>query len=304
MTAPDFLVVGAARAGTTSLHYYLRQHPQLYIPRRKEPCFFAFAEDPPNYSKGKFAFAIHSPEKYFQLFEGAKEGQVCGEISTPYLYLYEKTIDNIMKYHPHPKKLKILILLRNPVERAFSQYMWRVRDGREELSFEEAVLSEMERMKQSYSFDYFYVDRGRYYKQVKAYLEAFQSVKIVLLDDMIRDTEGMLRVVCRFLGVDDRHVFQLDAGQNSSYSPRWDFLGRLITSESRLKYHVLDQLPDSWKKGIRHQFDRWNSNRNVQIELLPETRAKLRSIFYEDIMRLQDLIGRDLSSWIKQESWE
>lgn len=300
MKAPHFLVVGAARAGTTSLHYYLRQHPSLFLPSRKEPCFFSFPEKAPEYVNGKFAFAVHSPEQYYKLFEPAKENQVCGEISTPYLYLYDQTIQNILEYHPDHHKLKILIMLRNPVYRAFSQYMWRVRDGREELSFDEALSREAERKKKGYSFDYFYIDRGMYFKQVHAYLSAFKSVKIVLLDDMISDTEGMLRVICRFLNVDEQHIFQAEDVRNYSYQPKWNFLGRLVTSESRLKFHILNQFPDSWKKGIRQQFDRWNSKTAQPMSISPASEAYLRAIYRDDILRLQDLIGRDLSSWLKQ----
>ena len=299
MKHPHFLVVGAARAGTTSLHYYLRQHPSLFVPSRKEPCFFSFPETAPKYKHGKFAFAVHSPEKYFKLFEDAQANQVSGEISTPYLYLYEETIRNIMQYHPDYYKLKILILLRNPVDRAFSQYMWRLRDGRETLSFEDAISKEADRKRKGYSFDYLYVERGMYFRQVKAYLESFKSVKIILLDDMVRDAEGMLRVICRYLGVDEHHVFRVLETQNTSYEPRWNLLGRLVTSENRLKFHLLDQLPDGWKQGIRQQFDRWNSKSKEPVLLSAETESYLRSVYREDILRLQDLIGRDLSAWLK-----
>lgn len=302
MKPPHFLVVGAARAGTTSLHYYLRQHPELFIPARKEPCFFTFPEKRPTFKHGKFSFAVHDPEKYFSLFDEAKDGQVCGEVSTPYLYLYDETIHNIKKYHYDHQELKILILLRDPVHRAFSQYMWRVRDGREDLSFDEAIAMEASRMKKGYSFDYFYLDRGMYYKQVKAYLDSFKSVKVVLTDDMINDAEGMLRVICRFLGVDQQHLFRTVHEQNISYEPRWNFLGRLITSESRLKFNLLNQLPDNWKKGIRHQFDRWNMKARSPLLLSTDSEAYLRSVYREDILRLQDLIGRDLSAWLKQRS--
>lgn len=302
MKSPHFLVVGAARAGTTSLHYYLRQHPEIFIPARKEPCFFSFPEVKPEYTGGKFAFAVHSPEKYFKLFEDATGSQVSGEISTPYMYLYDQTIKNIMHYHPDHHKLKILMLLRNPVNRAFSQYMWRLRDGREELSFEEAIAREADRKKKGYSIDYFYIDRGMYYQQVKAYMQSFRSVKVLLLDDMVNDTESMLRVICRYLGVDDQYIFRVEKERNVSYEPRWNFLGRLVTSESSLKFHLLNQLPDNWKKGIRQQFDKWNTKTGSPVILSPETESYLRAIYREDILQLQDLIGRDLSSWLKPRS--
>jgi hypothetical protein len=297
MRAPDFLVVGAARAGTTALHYYLRQHPSLFVPGLKEPSFFSFADTDEKYRRGKFAFAVKDSSAYFRLFENAEEGSITGEVSTPYLYLYDKTIRNIKKYHPSPHKLRILMILRDPVERAFSQYMWRVRDGREELSFEEAIRSEKKRMNENYSFDYFYVDRGMYYPQVKAYKEAFSEVKILLFEDFVNDTPAVLRSICRFLGADDQHVFSIMQSVNSSYIPRWNFLGRLITTESRLKFRILNSMPDAWKVGIRQQFDRWNAFTGKAISLSPETGRSLRKLYYDDILKLQELIGRDLSAW-------
>ena len=95
MNNPEFLVVGAARAGTTALQNYLQQHPQIFLPSQKEPCFYCFADEELRYKKGKFAFAITDFKKYNRLFKDAKPGQVTGEISTPYLYLHNQTINNI-----------------------------------------------------------------------------------------------------------------------------------------------------------------------------------------------------------------
>src|SRR6187402_2994451 len=183
MHMPDFLIVGAARSGTTTLHSYLRQHPGIFLPDIKEPSFFVFEGDQQKYVKGKFAFAVRDIDSYEKLFRQARPAQKTGEISTPYLYLYERTIASIEKYFKTYNEIKIVILLRNPVDRAFSQYCWRVRDGREPLSFEAAIKSEPERMKENYSFDYFYLDRGFYFKQVKAYLENFKHVKVILFED-------------------------------------------------------------------------------------------------------------------------
>src|SRR5689334_13552562 len=104
MRTPDFLVVGAARSGTTSLHSYLSQHPQLFLPGIKEPCFFAFEGEKEKYLKGKFSFAVRDFEQYGKLFDKAGAGQKIGEMSTPYLYLYEKSIGTMKKYFPDYSK--------------------------------------------------------------------------------------------------------------------------------------------------------------------------------------------------------
>src|SRR4051794_16485501 len=117
MKVPDFLIVGTARAGTSALNYYLHQHPQVFLPKQKEPCFFCFTGKKINYRNGRFAFAVTDPKKYAALFRDAKSGQLKGDISSPYLYLHKETIKNIKLYHSNFEKLKIVILLRNPADR-------------------------------------------------------------------------------------------------------------------------------------------------------------------------------------------
>ncbi|REJ83064.1 MAG: sulfotransferase [Bacteroidetes bacterium] len=299
MSYPDFLIAGTARAGTTSLYYYLKQHPEIFLPKVKEPCFYTFANQKISYRKGKFAFAVTNPEKYSRLYSAAQSGQIKGDLSTPYLYLHERTISNIKRYHPSPDQLKIVIILRNPADRAFSQYMWKRRDGREELEFEEALNEEENRMKLGFSFDYFYRDRGLYYNQVKAYLENFSQVRIFLLDDFKKDTTGMMKELCRFIGVSNEFEFKMEKERNAGYEPRWNLLGRIVTAESKLKFHILNHIPENLKSGIRNQLDKWNSISNQKAQMKIETRQRLTEFYTEDMKKLQKLIGRDLSDWMK-----
>ncbi|MCC7233641.1 MAG: sulfotransferase [Bacteroidia bacterium] len=299
MKLPDFLVVGTARAGTTSLYYYLRQHPDIFLPALKEPCFFSFAGTRPAFKKGKFAFAVSDIDTYAKLFDSAPDGSARGDISTPYLYLYQDTIKNIFHYHPRASALKIIIILRNPADRAFSQYLWKVRDGRENLGFEEAITREKERMAEGYSIDYMYTGRGFYHDQVKAYLDHFEHVKVALFEDL-RDFRGkVLQDFCRFLGIDDSFGFASQSEYNASYAPRWKLLNRLVTAESRTKFRILNQLPGSWRQGIKEQFMFWNAVKTSRRKLEQGTREKLVELFREDVEKLAVLIGRDLSHWLK-----
>ena len=178
---PDFLLVGAARAGTTAIDRYLRQHPEIFLPRVKEPCFFAFAGMTTEYKRGKFSFAVTDSESYEKLFKDRKPNQLAGDLSTPYLFLYKQTLENIQRYHPDPKRLRIVILLRQPVDRAYSQYRWRLRDGREELSFAEAVAAEPIRKREGFSFDYLYLERSYYAAALQAYRDQFLHVHIIFM---------------------------------------------------------------------------------------------------------------------------
>src|SRR5262249_28411890 len=163
MTLPKFFIVGAAKSGTTSLYAYLRQHPEIYMPERKEPCYFI-----------AWKGGVQSRQAYEGLFSKANPQQRIGEASTPYLYDPEA-----------PQKIKalvpdaqILMILRNPAEAAFS--LWRmnrnVLKAREQLSFPKALEAETTRRGDPrfrkgcrgwWHGNYYYFDRGCYYQQVK-----------------------------------------------------------------------------------------------------------------------------------------
>ncbi len=301
MTEPGFLVVGAARSGTTALHQYLKQHPQIFLPSLKEPCFYCFAGEKINYKKGKFAFAVTDEKEYRKLFRNSGPAQLPGEMSTPYLYLYSQTIQNIFRYHSDPARLKILMILRNPADRAYSQYLWRVRDGRENLSFEEALKVEKQRMEENYSFDYLYAYRGLYFNQVKAYLENFNHVKIVRYEDFKSGFENTMSGICEFLGVDADFKFTRKPNVNSSAFPRFGALGKMITVESKIKFKLLNYIPEQTRMSIREQFIRWNTSNKFPQPVAAATRIYLQEFFRDDIKKLGSLTGIDFSSWLNPE---
>lgn len=297
MNITDFLVVGTARAGTTALHQSLSQHPGLFLPKLKEPCFYCFNGQEINYEKGKFAFAVKDYKKYCELFINAEHGQLKGEMSTPYLFLHSKTIQNIRKYNSDPGDIKIIVVLRDPVERAYSQYLWRVRDGREDLTFEDALENESRRRHENYSFDYYYADRGLYFEQVKDYFENFKNVKIILYEDLKEQYENTLSDLCRFLGVESNFKFNSSKDINASYSPRYPGLVRFLTSESRIKFSLMNKMPGDMLSRIKKVFRNINYSKEPE-QINSETEKKLRSFFKTDVEKLQLLTGLDLSSWL------
>lgn len=299
MSLPDFLVVGAARAGTTSLHYYLRQHPGIFLPSQKEPSFFCFADKKIDYKNGRFVFAVTDFIRYKKLYKNADSDLVKGDISTPYLYLHDETIRNIKKYHPHPDALKIVIVLRNPVERAYSQYLWKVRDGREDRSFEEALKAEKARMAQNYSFDYFYAHRGLYFSQVEDYIKHFKSVKIIFFDSFRNEFEVTMKNLCEFLGVDKDFEFTKRDKINSSSIPRFASLGRMMTVESKVKFKILSVLSDGMRMSIKESFNKFNSTCKTPEPIGESTVKWLNDFYREDIQKLQSLINSNLSHWIE-----
>ena len=222
-----------------------------------------------------------------------------GESSTTYLFFYEKCIANIKRIHPNPSEIKIVITLRNPVDRAFSQYMHKLRDGAESLSFEEALEKEQWRKENNWHFDYQYVQRGFYFNEVKAFLDNFPSVKIYLSEDLRNDSNGVVNSLEDFLQIDR---VPLDFGDelNVSGEPKIESVNKFLKKKNPLKSFLGKLLPKEMRRKARLKVQSTVYKYNLEKkEMNPETRERLKKVFKEDILKLQQLIGRDLSRWMQ-----
>ncbi len=299
MKLPDFLIAGASRSGTTSIYNYLGQHPDIFMSRVKEPCFFSFANEEVSNRSGKSQF-ITKFKDYTDLFKDAESNKCIGEASTPYLYFYKRTIENIKRYVPEHDRLKIIIILRNPVERAFSQYMMLIRDRREHMSFEDAIEAEKKRMEQNYHIDFFYTDRSFYYKGVKAYLDNFKHVKINLFEDLTDNPSSLIRDYFRFLGVDDSFLCSFKAKHNISGDVKSKLLNDFILKNNLLSRLLSNVLPVNVKKNIKANLISLNSRYNLnKTEMSDKTRRYLIGLYKDDVKQLENLIVKDLSLWLR-----
>jgi hypothetical protein len=295
---PDFLIVGTARSGTTSLHDYLNQHPEIFMPALKEPNFFVYGENPPSNSP-RWKLNLITKFDYFRLFDPADEGQVVGEASSNYLYRYESSIRNMKACLPDWKNLKIVIMLREPVERAFSMYLLYRLEGIETLPFEEALKKAPERLRENWGGAYDYAGFGLYYGQVKAYLDEFPHVKIYLFDDLKADTAGLVRDLFGFLGVDDS--FSPDVGRrlNPSGEPLSRRAFSLLKRPDLVSslFPPLRLIPLETRVRMTKKLESLILRRGKR-EMREETRRYLKDLYREDVLRLQDLIDRDLTVWL------
>lgn len=300
---PNLFIAGAAKGGTTTLHYALDQHPQVFMSRKKEPGYFAWPEEDLQFiNNGKLItqprFLVNHLKEYLALFEEGSDKKIRGESSTSYLFFHEKAIANIKRIHPDPEQVKILIALRNPVDRAFSQYMHKLRDGAESLSFEEALEKEQWRKENNWHFDYQYVARGMYFNQVKAFLENFPLVKIYLSDDLRTDPAGVVNSLEDFLKI-DRAPLDFGDELNVSGEPKVEALNRFLKKKNPLKSFLGKLLPKELRRKARLKVQSTIYKYNLEKkEMNPETQERLKKVFRDDVLKLQDLIGRDLSSWI------
>ena len=213
---PNFLIVGAPKSGTSSLHYYLKQHPEIYMSPVKEPRFITaqFIKFPLKGIRDDRLekIIVKSFDEYKKLFSKVKNEKAIGEASIDNLYFYENAIKYIKKYLG---EVRIIIILRNPIDRAFSAYQMFVRNLREPLSFEDALKAEQERKNNNWAFGWHYLSVGFYYKQVKAYLENFSQVKVYLFDDLKTDALGVAKDIFMFLKVnmsfapDVSHIYNI-----------------------------------------------------------------------------------------------
>jgi len=292
---PNFLIVGAAKGGTTSIYEYIKGHPDIFMSEeQKEPTFFPFAGlKRPVYANDKPVRFITDFEEYQNLFSEVRSEKIIGEASTPYLYLYDQTIQGIKKYVPDPENVKILIVLRNPVERAYSQYMMKVRDLIEPLSFQEALDSEEQRVNDGYHFDFFYKDRGLYFEQVKAYKDSFKDVKVLFFEDLKNNPSQVVAEVYSFLGVDTNHDSDFSKTYNFSGKPKFKFISALQRDRSKFRW-LKDLFPTSFRNSLKHKLNKLNLER---VSMSEAERESLKAFYYEDICKLENLLEVDLSHW-------
>jgi hypothetical protein len=299
---PNFLIVGSAKCGTTAVADCLAEHPEVYISPMKEPKFFSsqFVNFPMNGRGDDFveSFTIKKFEEYVKLFKRVKDEKAIGEASVENLYYYDRVIPEIKRWLGD---VKILIILRDPVERAFSAYKSHTRDMREFLSFEQALEMEEHRRRNNYEYLWNYMDLGFYYEQVRAYLKAFKDVRVLLYNDLCRNPRSFYRGIFRFLDVDPSFIPSNKGPLNSSGVPInafYRFLFRATPLKGALyKFLTLRGMADGPLQRVIEQFRR---DKLRPLHMKPNTREYLKKIYAADVYKLQKLIKRDLSHWINK----
>lgn len=283
---PTFLVVGAAKCGTTSLASYLRAHPQVHVPTAKELYFFSRDD---LYAEGL--------EAYAQQFAAAGDAVAVGEATPDYMF-FPWAVERIAAALP---EVRAIACLRDPVERAHSHYLhWREDKARERRTFARAIADELAgepeeaREDPDRSPPYFgYVARGLYLRQLRrlADLLGRERVHVVLLEDLAEDPEAVFAGVCRFLGVDDRVVPEnLGARENPYHQWRPAWLWRLMVQRG-----VFDRLPPRLARWLA--LDVMTARVRPVPPIHEETRERLTAYYAPHNAALAEWLGRDLPGW-------
>jgi hypothetical protein len=307
---PDFFLVGAAKGGTTWLYQALRAHPEIYMSPVKEPHYFATDIDPTEFSEGyqrslagdwaerirrspdEIVHCAHlrSSQDYHSLFQRVSGERAVGEASNSYLFSREAPAQ-IQAAVP---EARILMVLREPVSRAYSDYLMSLRLGITRDSFLAELRRDRAREDHRWGRDVLYVENGLYAEKVERYLARFgrERVLVLLHDELSADPGGCLERIYAFLGVrrDWRPPSQERA--NEARVPRSPGLNRFL--RQRGLERAARWLPGLLRDPLRSAFF---SDTRVPA-LLPSERAFAAGIFRRDLVRLSKLLGRDLSAWL------
>ncbi len=297
---PNFLVIGARKAGTTSLYHYLDQHPDVFMSPVKEPNFFAIEGEKADY-RGPDAdtrinrWSVADPEEYQALFSGAGGAGAVGEASPAYLC----NPDAPERIRRHVPEAKLIAILRDPAERAYSAYMHQVRDGRETLAFAEALDAEERRTNANWAPAWRYKAEGFYQVCLSRYYELFgrEQVRVYLYEDLGDDPRGVMRDVYRFLGVDASFEPDTSRRHNPSGVPKNRLLMSVLKRPNPLKAAARSLLPRKARARLSSALQERNLSEAPPLD--PQARRRLVGLYQEDVLALQDLIGRDLSAWLR-----
>jgi hypothetical protein len=294
---PNFLVIGAARSGTTSLHHYMRVHPEIFMSPVKEPNFFAFEGerfDVRHEAPGWRHWSRHStpnPEEYRALFRDVKAEKAIGEASPSYMRS-PGAAERIRRALPDAR---LIAILRDPAERAYANYMGRLRDGTERTPDpHDAIMDALGGRGPDWRREV-YIDLGLYHERLRPFYERFDRdrIRVVLFDDFVRDRHGVLRELFSFLGVDPAFEPDTSIVYNSS--------GRIVNPLLRFAWthsNVLRARVQPWLPRPVREAGWALIQRNLsRPPLPPDLRAALVERYRADILELERLLDRDLSRW-------
>lgn len=300
MTLPNFLVIGAARSGTTSLHFYLEQHPQIYMCPIKEPSFFAFEErglDSQQLPRRPRPKAITDIAAYRALFQAVSDQVAIGDVSPVYL-IAPRAPERIKHHIPHAK---LLAILRDPVERAYSDYLVGVANGRWPI---EGFAQEPKRFleqadRQSSGRRYRYIRTGFYYTNLKRYFDTFDrhQIKIYLYHELCTNILDVLRDIFSFLGTDPAFVPDMSTRYGATGIPKNKILETILDRmrKSPMRPILKPLLPAT----LRRHVNKLTTSNRTRPPLAPEVRREWVQMYQEDILQLESLIDRDLSAWLE-----
>lgn len=295
MIMPNFLIIGAGRSGTTSLYYYLKQHPEIYMSPIKEPRFFIYeGQDPASINHPFPKNLITTLEDYQALFAGVTNEKAFGEASVEYFYR-PQACERIKYYLPN---VKLIAGLRNPIDRVFSHFTLMVREGIEKnKSFSKALEADLTGKNPKTK----YLGAGFYSNNLKRYLDNFDRDKIFiyLYEDFAANPSAVTKEIFEFLEVTTEFNPETNKKYNEGKIAKpnnilFKNIQKKLNKVPLVKKALASVIPNKLQQSLKSN----PSNSYETLLLDPATKEKLIEIYKEDVLQLQQLIGKDLSHWL------
>jgi len=282
-----FLLIGAQKSGTTSIYSALEEQKDIVLTHKKESRFFV---DDQSYAQG----VTH----YWSLFR-LRDTEVPFLDIDPHLLHYEfvpKRIFDILGDSP-----KFIVILRNPVDRAWSAYQMEKFRKRENLSFREAIEQEETRTRDAHMRRFSYLSWGLYFKQLGKFFEFFpkENFKFFLFeDDFLKNRRRLYEEMGHFMGINIQKDLRINIQHNPTRKIKNSRIDKLLSEENWIRKSVRSVISAEQSRRWKEKLYAWNASQKIREHVSPDLRAKLiREYFWDDILALEDLLQRDLSAW-------
>lgn len=294
MTWPNLFVIGGPRCGTTNLNGLLGAHPEIFMSSNKEPWFYALEGIDQPFSGPGDGQGIRERSAYGALFDDARGFPAIGEASTLYL-----------ASHRAPRALRsdvpdarLIAVLRDPIERAFSNYNQHRWQGREDLSFADALEAGPDRVAGGWAPFWDYRAMSRYGEQLARWYEAFpaEQIHVVIFDELLDAQAEVLNGLFRFVGVASVELSGEAGPVNAAGRPRWAGLHAFLRGSSRAKRALQWAVPGGVTRRIRAEIDR--RNRTAAGAVPDDVRAVLRNEYAGQLRQVEELTGLTLPDWL------
>ena len=294
MSLPNFMCIGAAKSATTTLYDILRQHPEVYIPSFKEPHFF---DIPENYENG-----IEWYKKNY--FKQVKEEKCIGDFTPSYLFEKQapERICNALG-----KDVKFIVLLRNPVDRAYSHYLHSVRDEHEHLDFKQALKGEKNRLEQYAKEDNYlsylrhsYFHQGLYGDMVERYLQYFPLEQFLFIhfeEEFLQQREYAISSILDFLGINNKAALKIDLKSNPASKARSKQLKKIMKKKGWWRVLLKWMIPSlKLRQIVKNKLQRLNISKFTPESLTQEVKENMYAHYFsEDVNKLEQLIDRKMN---------
>jgi hypothetical protein len=282
--SPNFFIVGGSKCGTTNISYYLNSHPKIFFSELNEPYYFCQWDVPEKYNRSSM---ITDMKKYLELFKNVKNEKIIGEASSPYLSCPHAALE-IKKAFPNSK---ILISIRNPIERAHSAYFSYKFMKPTKQNFMEMIKMHEKIIKEKIFYINNILESGFYTKNIIRFQEIFgkENVKVIIFEDYIKNTILNINSILNFLGINEKVDFSEQS--KGAYRIPKNFISKILLNNKIFRRLSIFLIPTVMRQKLG---DKYFLKQVKKPEMLENERDYLRKLYNNEVMELERLLGKKL----------